>query len=130
MANENLRCSWLNQRLLLAVGSIFVAGILAGALVMQLGLHDWMHRSAGYYPVGDKQQTVQQLSKELDLTPAQSEQLAMVLDDFGMYMQMLQSQMSDVRANGKDRILRILDDRQKLKFERMLGQIQQVRRVP
>jgi Spy/CpxP family protein refolding chaperone len=130
MANENLRCSWFNPRLLLAVASIFVAGVLAGALVMQLGLHDWMHRSAGYYPVGDKQQTLQQLSKELDLTPAQSEQLAMVLDDFGMYMQMLQSQMSDVRSNGKERILRILDDKQKLKFERMLGQIQQVRRVP
>jgi hypothetical protein len=130
MANENLRGSWFNPQLLLSIASIFVAGVLAGALAMQLGYFDWLHRPAAYYPVGDKQLTVQQLSKELDLTPAQSEQLSMVLDDFVMYVQMLQAQMTEVRANGKDRVLRILDEKQRPKFERMLGEIQQARRVP
>ena len=130
MANENLRCSWLNPQLLLAVASIFVAGVLAGALAMHLGYFDWLHRPAAYYPVGDKQLTLQQLSKQLDLTPAQTEQLAMVLDDFVMYVQMLQAQMTEVRANGKDRILHILNDQQRPKFEQMLTEIQQAHRIP
>jgi hypothetical protein len=51
-----------------------------------------------------------------------------VLDDFVMYVQMLQAQMDDVRANGKARIMRVLDERQKKKFEKMLVGLQQARR--
>jgi hypothetical protein len=53
-----------------------------------------------------------------------------ILDDFVMYMQMLQAQMDEVRANGKERILRVLDEKQRDKFEKMLGGLQQARRAP
>jgi hypothetical protein len=47
-----------------------------------------------------------------------------VLDDFVTYYQTLQAQMDDVRATGKQRILRILKDDQKQKFEKMIGELQ------
>ena len=120
--------SWLTIRLLLTVFLIFLAGALAGALVMRFGIHALPQKSAVYYPVGDKKVALQQLTDELDLTPSQVQQLEMVLDDFVMYVQMLQAQMDEVRANGKERIMRVLDDKQKKKFEKMLGALQQARR--
>jgi hypothetical protein len=36
--------------------------------------------------------------------------------------------MDDVRASGKARIMRVLDEHQKEKFEKMLGHVQQAQR--
>jgi hypothetical protein len=41
-----------------------------------------------------------------------------------MYYQTLQAQMDDVRATGKQRILRILREDQKQRFEKLIGEIQ------
>jgi hypothetical protein len=41
---------------------------------------------------------------------------------------MLQAQMDEVRANGKYRVMRVLDEKQQKKFEKMLGVLQQARR--
>jgi hypothetical protein len=41
-----------------------------------------------------------------------------------MYYQTLQGQMDEVRASGKDRIMRVLNDEQKKKFERMIADLQ------
>jgi hypothetical protein len=127
MTSDN-RASWLNARLLLTVFLIFVSGAIAGAVVMRLGVHGLLRKTAVYYPVGDKKVALQQLTNDLNLSPSQAQQLEMILDDFVMYVQMLQAQMDEVRANGKDRIMRVLDDRQKQKFEKMLGHLQQARR--
>ena len=129
MTSDRL-ASWLSIRLLLTVFLIFLAGALAGALVMRFGVRALPRDSAVYYPVGDKKVALQQLTSELDLTPSQVQQLEMVLDDFVMYVQMLQAQMTEVRANGKDRILHILNDQQRPKFEQMLTEIQQAHRIP
>ena len=45
-------------------------------------------------------------------------------DDFMKYYQTLQAQMDEVRANGKERILGVLDDSQKSKFNQMMGDLQ------
>ena len=50
--------------------------------------------------------------------------MALVLDDFMMYYHSLQAQMDEVRANGKARILLMLNERQKKKFEEMLDELQ------
>ncbi len=71
---------------------------------------------------------MQRLTSELDLTPTQQAELETVLDDFVMYVQTLQAQMDDVRGSGKARIMRVLDEQQKKKFEKMLGQVQQAQR--
>ena len=60
------------------------------------------------------------MKKDLDLTPEQAVQIETVLDEFVLYYQNLQGQMDDFRAEGKNRILRVLDERQKAKFEKMM----------
>ena len=117
-------CSWRNPRVLLTLGLVFLCGLTAGGLVMRFSVHQVMHIPEPYWQEGGKEISLQRLSMELDLTPAQRQHLEMVLDDFMMYVQTLQSQMDEVRALGKNRILRILNDEQKRKFEEMLGELQ------
>ncbi len=115
---------WLNPRLLLAVILVFSAGALTGALAVRLGQRNSQNRPAAYYTINGKEVALQQLVKDLDLNAEQAKQLETILDDFVMYMQTLQSQMDDVRASGKTRILNILDEKQRVKFEKMMGDLQ------
>lgn len=126
MTGDKSAC-WLNPRVLLTVFLIFLSGGMAGALVMRFGLHSLRQNNALYYPVGDKKVALGQLTSELKLSPAQVQQLELILDDFVMYVQMLQAQMDEVRANGKYRVMRVLDEKQQKKFEKMLGGLQQTR---
>jgi hypothetical protein len=112
---------WQNPRILLTLAVVFLCGVTAGMLV-----HHRMH-GAPAMTVGGQQQGPQaalmaRLKTELNLTPAQTEQLKTVLDDFFTYYYTLQAQLDDVRASGKQRILRILDDGQKKKFERIMSE--------
>ena len=118
------RSMWLNPRLWLAVFLVFSAGAIAGALAVRLGQRSVPNRPAAYYTINGKEVALQQLVQDLDLNPAQSQQLETILDDFVMYVQMLQSQMDEVRASGKTRILNILDEKQRTKFEKMMGDLQ------
>ena len=92
---------------------IFLAGALAGALAMNLGAHKYMHRSAPFYTEGGKEVWLQRWKKDLALTPEQSQEMAIILDDFGMYYR-------NVLSDGKARILRILNDDQKRKSDKLL----------
>jgi len=122
------RACLTNPRVLLTVSLIFLAGAMAGSLAMRYGLHGMLHAQAPFWQEGGKQVSLQHLTSELDLTPTQQAELETVLDDFVMYVQTLQAQMDDVRGSGKARIMRVLDERQKQKFEKMLGQVQQAQR--
>ena len=117
-----------NPSVVLTVGLIFLAGAVAGGLAMRYGVHSMLHAQAPFWQEGGKQISLQHLTSELDLTPTQQVEMETVLDDFVMYVQTLQAQMDDVRASGKARIMRVLDERQKKKFEKMLGQVQQAKR--
>jgi len=114
---------WFQARLALMVLLIFSAGALAGALGMRYHLQNRIAQPQAYTIEG-KQVALDRLTKELELTPEQAAQLEMVLDDFIMYVQMLQFQMDEVRASGKARILNILNDNQRVKFEKIMGNIQ------
>lgn len=122
------KCSgWQNPKILLMLLVVFLCGASAGMLVMSLGVHHWMHAQASQPSWKDsgKEASVQQFKKELNLTPAQTEQLETILDDFFTYYHTLQAQLDDVRASGKQRILRILNDEQKKKFEKGISQMQE-----
>ncbi|MGE5646431.1 MAG: hypothetical protein ACM336_11630 [Acidobacteriota bacterium] len=123
---------WRNPRILSTLLVVFLCGASAGALVMAMGVHRWMH--GGSMPTAQaawkesgKDVTLQRFKRELDLTPAQTEQLETVLDDFFTYYHTLQAQLDDVRASGKQRMMRILDERQKKKFDRLIGEFQDKR---
>lgn len=125
MSTSGRRSPWLDPRLLLVVFLIFAVGALVGALTMRFALaSEPSPRAAVYFPVGDNQVALEQMVKNLDLNPSQAAQLELILDDFAMYVQMLQTQMDEVRASGKVRILNILDDRQRARFEKMMGDLQ------
>ena len=95
---------------------VFMAGALAGALAMNLGAHKYMHRSsAPFYTEGGKEVWLQRWKKDLALTPEQSQEMAVILDDFGIYYR-------NVLSDGKARILRILNEDQKRKFDKLLDE--------
>lgn len=126
--------SWLNPRVLLTLTVVFLCGASAGMLLMAMGAHRWMHRtfdpqySQLYWDDTGKAVSLQQLKKELNLTADQVTQLELVLDDFSTYCHTLKAQFDDVRASGKERIMRILNDGQKRKFEKIVSDKQDRRR--
>jgi hypothetical protein len=127
--NPGRRLCWTNPRILLTVGVIFLAGFLAGAFTMHFAGYRIVAQTPPppYWEASGKQLSLELLSSELELTPVQRQALETVLDDFVLYLQILQAQMEDVKANGKAGIMRVLDERQKKKFEKILAQMQQVR---
>ena len=60
---------------------VFLCGAAAGAVVMNLGVHKGLHQPAFDTPAG-KARYFERMRKELDLTPAQSEQIESLLNDF------------------------------------------------
>jgi hypothetical protein len=135
------RAPWQNPRILTILMLVFVAGAASGALVMQLGLHEVLHRASvpsgviphAAAPVAPSTATAAhdaghqavliRFQTELGLTAAQTDKLALVLDDYSQYYQSLQDQLDDLRASGKTRIMQILDADQRVKFERMMNQL-------
>jgi Spy/CpxP family protein refolding chaperone len=116
---------WQNPRILLTLLVVFLCGASAGMLAMALGAHHWMHPAArAAWQEGGKEVSLQRFQKELELTPAQTEQLETILDDFFTYYHTLQAQLDDVRASGRQRILRVLNDDQKKKFEKIMNEFQ------
>jgi hypothetical protein len=97
-----------------ALSLVFLTGALAGAVVMNLsGVH--RHRTTPFYTDAGKAFSLQKLKKDLNLNPEQVKDLENILDDFGIYYR-------NVLSDGKNRVLKILDDEQKKKFEKMLGE--------
>jgi len=92
---------------------VFLCGAAAGAVAMNLGAHEALHRTHPFWDNSAKAEYLKSVTKELDLTPEQESQMASILDDFSKYYQ-------TVLSDGKARIFSILNDKQRVKFERML----------
>jgi len=114
---------WQNPRILSTLFLVFLAGAASGALSMQFGLHDKLHRvtAASHEPTRDA--VLQKFKTELDLSGDQSQRIALVLDDYRMYYQSLQDQFDDLRSTGRTRILQILNPDQRDKFEKMMTEL-------
>src|SRR5579864_7228581 len=98
---------------------VFLVGAVVGALAMNLGAHNRLHRAAFWTDPG-KDISIHRLQRELDLTPEQTEQLRTALADFSRYY-------LDVLATGKTSIYKILNDEQKRKFDRLMNEPQEKR---
>lgn len=118
--------SWRNPRVILTLLLVFLAGAAAGALSMRYGIHSLRTRPGGapYWKEGGKEISLQRFRRELDLTPEQAQQMEGVLDDFVLYYQTLQTQMDEVRASGKERIVHILNPEQRKKFDQIMVELQ------
>jgi Spy/CpxP family protein refolding chaperone len=90
---------------------VFLCGSVAGAVAINI-VHPWMHQRP-FWDNSAKAEHLKKVTRELDLTPAQSAQMGSILDDFAKYYQ-------TVLFEGKARIMNILNDTQKAKFEKLL----------
>jgi Spy/CpxP family protein refolding chaperone len=91
---------------------VFLCGGVVGALVMDLRVHN-RQRPAAFETAQGQTMYFEHLQKELDLTPAQSEQVKSILGDFWQYYRTV---LSECRG----RIDQILTSDQRVKFERLL----------
>lgn len=114
------RATWQNPRIFSTLLLVFLAGAAAGAVSMKFGLHEILHRSA---VPASKEEVLQKFRTDLNLTPAQTERISLVLDDYRHYYQSVQDQLDDIRATGKMRILQELNPAQRQKFQKLMGEI-------
>jgi hypothetical protein len=122
------RAPWQNPRILTILLLVFVAGAASGALLMRYGLHDVLHHPAPTPSANAKggvghDAVLNRFQTELGLSSAQTQKLALVLDDYSQYYQSLQDQLDDLRSTGKTRIMQILDAEQRVKFEKMMNDL-------
>ena len=114
------RAAWQNPKVLTTLLMVFIAGAMAGALSMRLGLHEQLHAAATLRDPQTAKTFLERCNHELNLTPHQTAEMSAILDDYKVYYQSLQDQLEEVRATGKSRIMALLDDEQKSKFEQLL----------
>ncbi len=117
------RAPWQKPRVVSTLMMVFLAGAGSGALWMQFGLHEKLHRTAVSTPAPSRETVLQRFNSELGLSRDQSEKIATVLEDYTQYYQSLQDQLDDVRATGRTQILQILNPDQRDKFEKIMNDL-------
>jgi hypothetical protein len=95
---------------ILSMVLVFLCGAVLGAVLMSFVVHPRLH---GAKPQPGMSMSVREWQAELDLTAEQTRQLTSILDDFSRYY-------SDLSADGNTRIMQILNEEQKRKFEKMI----------
>jgi hypothetical protein len=95
---------------------VFLCGAAAGALAMSMGLHTHLHQPAFDTPAG-KALNFERLQKELQMTPAQADQVKSILNDFWDYYR-------TVLSDSKVRVEQVLNQDQRKRFERILQESQ------
>jgi hypothetical protein len=118
-----------NPKIVFLILLVFACGAMTGAVATRYRIRGTLFRvNASAAPKtwkeAGKEISVDHFRKELGLTESQTREVAEVLDDFMKYYQTLQAQMDDVRANGKERILSILNPEQREKFGKMMTELQ------
>jgi len=93
---------------------VFLVGGVAGAVVMDLGVHN-RQRPPAFESSQGQAMYFEHLQKELDLTPAQSEQVKSILNDFWQFYR-------SVLSEGRSRIDQVLTPAQRQKFEKILAE--------
>ena len=95
---------------------VFLCGVAAGAVVMNFGIHSRLHQPS-FDTAAGRELYFSRMKRELDLTPAQQEQMESILTDFWQYYR-------TVLSDSKFKVEQILNEEQKRKFERILQERQ------
>src|SRR5688500_2852286 len=115
------RAPWQSPSVLFTLICVFLAGAATGAVTMRFGFPPEKHKAALAWNEAGRDFTLHKFKKELDLTPTQTQEFERIIDDFMTYYQFAQAQMEDVRATGKAKIMKILREDQKIRFEKMMS---------
>ncbi|MCW5964704.1 MAG: hypothetical protein KIT83_11750 [Bryobacterales bacterium] len=116
--------SWSNPRVLLTFALIFLCGALVGAIGITLTADQSVYSPAASPQEINRNLTLNNLSTELNLNESQHERLGKVLDDYFQYYHALQDQLDEVKSSGQEKILEILTEEQRVKFQRMVSEAQ------
>jgi hypothetical protein len=114
---------WQSPKVLFTLLLVFLCGSAAGGLGMKYSVRA-ASKPVPEWKEGGREITLDRFKAELNLRPDQAAKIETELDDFMKYYQTLQAQIDEVRAQGKDRILAVLDDSQKERFNKMLSELQ------
>ena len=95
---------------------VFLCGAAAGAVAMNFGVHNSLHQ-ASFDTAAGKEAFFARMTRELDLTPVQQEQMESILNDFWTYYR-------TVLSESKIKVEQILNEDQRRKFERILQERQ------
>ena len=99
-----------------AVGGLtLVLVFLCGTAVGAVGAHKWIHTSPPFWTAAGKEISVRKWTRDLNLNQEQSQQIETILDDFATYYR-------TVIGGAYTRITQTLDETQKKKFDKMLGE--------
>ena len=96
----------------MSLALVFLCGAMAGALVMDFGVHN-RQRTPAFETAQGQTLYFERLQKELDLSATQSEQVKSILNDFWQYYR-------TVLSEGRTRIDQVLTPAQREKFEHLL----------
>ena len=123
--------SWFEKsRAPLYILLIFLCGVVAGALSMKL----WSGRDrqtqvaqADTPPtISRTQRLLERFTRELKLTPEQVHELTVILDETRLRYQIKED---STRAEGRNRIRQILTDEQRAKYEAIIADADERRRL-
>lgn len=110
---------WRNPKVACATAMtlVFLCGAVCGALAHNAIKAQRTVQSAPFWTSAGKAIYLERIKKELDLSPGQTEEMETILDDFAKYYR-------TVLSDGKTRIMQILNDGQRRKFEQLLQESQ------
>lgn len=124
MSPAGAQAPWQNLRVISTLMLVFLAGAASGALWMQLGLHERLHRFVtASSPAPSHDTLLERFNTELGLSQDQSHKIAAVLADYSQYYQSLQDQLDDMRATGRTQIMQILNPDQRDRFEKIMNDL-------
>ena len=95
---------------------VFLCGAAAGAVAMNFGVHNRLHQPS-FDTAAGRELYFSRMKRELNLTPAQQEQMESILNDFWQYYR-------TVLSDSKIKVEQILNEEQRRKFERILQERQ------
>lgn len=114
---------WSNAKLITILAVIFLCGVALGSAVTRGFLHSRLFPPTRPEVMEAARHVgLERLKIELNLTPEQERIVTKELDDYAKYYQNIEEQREDVADHGKQRILAILNDAQKKRFNEIFSQ--------
>ena len=122
-----------NRKAFLLVLVVFVLGLALGAVGAYLaGGRVWSAQPVAENHRAKRARILEQLTRDLSLTPDQRKQLEAILADVGAKFQALHQQIApqteQVRKQGREQIRAILTPEQRPKFEEFLRKLDEERK--
>jgi propanediol dehydratase small subunit len=105
------------------VALIFLSGAAAGGLTMKAVDHYRLKPQALVLNQAEKEMAVQHFRQELALNDDQTQAIESILDAFIMEQANLMQEMQHSRVVGHEQILRILNEDQRKRFQKVLSEI-------